>query len=84
MTLFCFVDGEVVYACPNCPKEYSRKTSLACHMSLDCGRGVFVCVLCDHSTTRKYNLKHHLCTVHKIFDNFDKHMCKEKRDTCPF
>lgn len=65
------------YKCHKCAKKYTRKASLYVHMHLDCGQGAFVCIHCGRRTSREYNLKRHLFTMHQITTEYNSHMIKE-------
>lgn len=49
------------FNCPNCPKVYDKKKSLACHLKRECGiEPQFQCTLCSYKAKRKSSVTAHM------------------------
>lgn len=57
--------------CPrNCGKTYTWKNNLHRHLKFECGvHPQFKCPYCSKLSHRKFNLKTHVLSVHKVLIN---------------
>lgn len=69
------------FQCPNCPRLYSKRETLASHQKTHQNPISFECSQCEKSFTRKDNLLRHMIT-HKAGEGNRKH--NYKRGLCPF
>ncbi|CAG9831545.1 unnamed protein product [Diabrotica balteata] len=54
-------------SCQTCGKIFKNVNSLRAHMSLDCMKtSFFTCKACPFTSKRRFNMKMHYATKHKI------------------
>ncbi|KAG5900373.1 hypothetical protein JTB14_033821 [Gonioctena quinquepunctata] len=59
------IDPRLFYPCPNCPKIYKGKYTLARHLKLECGKTPMnKCQVCGQLFTHKHRLLSHLKSLH--------------------
>lgn len=56
---------QMYYYCPNCPKVYRGKYTLARHLRLECGKSpTHRCFVCGQMFTHKHRLLSHIKSIH--------------------
>lgn len=56
---------QTYFRCPNCPKVYRGKYTLARHLRLECGKSpTNKCLVCGQMFTHKHRLLSHIKSIH--------------------
>lgn len=67
------VNGQILYNCAICTKNFDRKYELKSHLSRHFGLNIFLCPVCGRQFTHSSNLSRHL----RIHSGLKPYKCKE-------